>query len=139
MKILNSASLVVFLFIVCSVTIYAQGNNPKVLKYTAPIYPQAALAVRASGKIIVTVKIDKGGKVISAVAESGHPLLRKVSENAANEWIFSTDSNNEERDIKITFLLRIGDKNKKEKVKFKKPYTLEVIGVRVRIINTIDY
>lgn len=139
MKRFYSILPVVILFIFCSVTVFAQTENPKVIKYVAPKYPLAAQAVRASGTVDVPVKIDKNGKVISAVAISGHPLLRKACENAAKEWIFSTNSTVEEREVKITFLLRIGDRNRKDKVKFKKPYTLELVGARVRIVNTINY
>lgn len=139
MKTANSILFTILLLAVCSITVFAQKNNPKVLRYFAVKYPAAAKAVRASGTVTVAVKIDKDGKVISSIAENGHPLLRKASENAAKEWIFSTDSNSEERETKITFSLRIGDKNKKDKVKFRKPYTLEITVARVRILDTISY
>ena len=127
------------LFMAFSVSAFAQIENPTVIQYFAPKYPASAQAVRATGTVNVVVKIDKNGKVISANAISGHPLLRKACEVAAINWLFSTDSTVEEREIKLTFLLRLGDKNKKDKVKFKKPYTLELSGVMVRIVNTISY
>lgn len=40
-----------------------------------PKYPQAAKAVRASGKVEVQVLINELGNVVSAEAISGHPLL----------------------------------------------------------------
>jgi TonB family protein len=138
MKVIYPILLVISLFVLCSVETFAQTDKPKVLKYFAPNYPAAAQAVNASGTVDVNVKIDKDGKVISAEATSGHPLLRKACEVAAKEWIFSKDSTLETREVKITFLLRLGNKNKKDKVKFKKPNTLELIGVMVRIVNTID-
>jgi hypothetical protein len=126
--------LFTILIVAFSSSAFAQTESPKVIKYFAPKYPAAAQAVRATGTINVLIKIDKGGKVIFTNAISGHPLLRKACEVAAMNWIFSTDSNVEEREVKINFLLRIGEHNKKDKVKFKKPYTLELIGARVRII-----
>jgi TonB family protein len=129
----------VLLLTLCQIPAFAQTEQPRVLKYFAPKYPAAAQALRAAGAVDVAVKINKNGKVISAAAQSGHPLLRKACENAAKEWIFSTDSSLEERAVKITFLLRVGEKNKKDKVKFKKPYTLELIGAQARIVNTVDY
>lgn len=126
------------LFLTFSISASAQTEKAKVVRYFAPKYPAAAQAVRAAGTVIVNVKINGDGKVASAVAESGHPLLRRACETAAREWIFSTDSKTEERDAKITFLLRVGNKNKKDKVKFKKPYTLELVGAMVGIENTID-
>lgn len=126
-------SILLFILAIFSFSIFAQNDKPKVVKYVAPKYPAAAQAVRASGTVDVTVKIDKDGKVILAESISGHPLLRKACEVAAKEWIFSKDLTLETREVKINFLLRVGDKNKKDKVKFKKPYTLELIGVMVRI------
>lgn len=48
-----------------------------------PNYPAAAKAIRVSGDVSVQVTIDEQGNVISAVAVSGHQLLRQVSEQAA--------------------------------------------------------
>lgn len=57
--------------------------NSKAVKLPVPAYPAAALAVRASGAVNVRVTIDENGKVVSSEAVSGHPLLRKASEDAA--------------------------------------------------------
>lgn len=48
-----------------------------------PKYPAAAKAVRAEGPVGVQVIIDSDGKMFSATAISGHPLLRRTSEIAA--------------------------------------------------------
>ena len=48
-----------------------------------PPYTPAALAVGASGDVAVQVTIDETGKVISAKAVSGHPLLKQGAERAA--------------------------------------------------------
>lgn len=139
MKRSSSILFAVILFIICSVSIFAQTDKPKVIKYFAPKYPPAAQAVRATGAVIVNVRIDKDGNVISAVAESGHPLLRKACENAAKGWMFSTISINEEREIKIAFLLGLSSKSKKDKVKFKKPYTLEIVAAQWNILQTTNH
>ncbi|HEY8563623.1 MAG TPA: TonB family protein [Pyrinomonadaceae bacterium] len=139
MKIFGTILLFFVSFQIFSITGFGRFEKPKAVKYFAPKYPAAARAVRAAGTVIVNVKINGDGKVISAVSESGHPLLRKACENAAQEWIFSTDSKTNEREAKITFLLRLGNRNRKDKVKFKKPYTLELVGVMDKIVNTIDY
>jgi TonB family protein len=62
--------------------------NGSALKLPAPDYPAAAKAVRASGTVNVQVTIDEDGKVISASAVSGHPLLRAAAENAARKCEF---------------------------------------------------
>ncbi len=54
-----------------------------------PAYPAAAIAVRASGQVNVQVTIDESGRVISAQAVSGHPLLRAAAVSAARGTKFS--------------------------------------------------
>lgn len=48
-----------------------------------PLYPPPAIAINVQGKVDVQVTIDETGKVISAKAASGHPLLRPAAERAA--------------------------------------------------------
>ena len=48
-----------------------------------PPYPPAARAVRASGAVTIQVLIDEDGKIFSASAVSGHPLLRAAARQAA--------------------------------------------------------
>jgi len=57
--------------------------NGRAVKLPKPEYPKAAREVGASGQVTVVVLIDEAGRVISARATSGHPELRKVSEDAA--------------------------------------------------------
>jgi TonB family protein len=54
-----------------------------------PAYPPVAKAVKASGAVVVQVTVDEQGKVISARAVSGHPLLRSAAEAAARQARFS--------------------------------------------------
>ena len=63
--------------------------NGKALKLARPTYPSAARESGASGPVQVRVVIDETGKVIYAKAISGHPDLRKVSEDAALRSEFS--------------------------------------------------
>ena len=63
--------------------------NAKAISLPQPVYPPAAKAVRASGKVVVHVTVDEEGDVISARAISGHPLLRAAAEAAAREAKFS--------------------------------------------------
>ncbi|MDQ6786167.1 MAG: energy transducer TonB [Acidobacteriota bacterium] len=63
--------------------------NGKVLKFVQPEYPPAAKAVKAGGAVSVQVTFDEQGKVISAKAVSGHPLLRAASEQAARKCEFA--------------------------------------------------
>ena len=63
--------------------------NGKAIDLPKPEYPAAAKAVRASGAVNVQVTVDEQGKVISASAVSGHPLLRAAAEQAARKAKFS--------------------------------------------------
>lgn len=52
----------------------------------APAYPPLAKAARVSGSVVVEVTIGEDGRVISARAVSGHPLLKAAAEGAARGW-----------------------------------------------------
>ncbi|MGH9821291.1 MAG: TonB family protein [Pyrinomonadaceae bacterium] len=57
--------------------------NGKASYLPIPVYPAVATALNLQGKVDVQVTIDESGKVISAKAASGHPLLRPAAEKAA--------------------------------------------------------
>jgi TonB family protein len=82
----------------------ANKMYPRILSFPKPPYPAAAKAVRATGEVVVTVKIDKEGKVTSANAESGHPLLRKAAEQWAKRAVFEVSEKTDEREAKLTFV-----------------------------------
>lgn len=63
--------------------------NGLAISLPKPAYPPTALAVNAQGKVNVQVLIDESGRVISAKATGGHPLLRDAAENAARNARFS--------------------------------------------------
>ena len=54
-----------------------------------PPYPVMAKQIRLQGTVIVQVLIDESGKVVSAKAISGHPLLVADSQRAAMQSRFS--------------------------------------------------
>jgi len=63
--------------------------NGKAVSLPKPPYPPAARAVRASGAVTVQVLIDETGRVVSASAASGHPLLQAAAVSAARQARFS--------------------------------------------------
>jgi protein TonB len=63
--------------------------NGKATSLPKPAYPPAAKAIRASGAVSVQVLIDESGRVVSASAVSGHPLLRAAAVSAAQSARFS--------------------------------------------------
>ena len=60
--------------------------------------------------MVVEVKIDVTGKVVSASAVSGNEYLRKSSEKAAVEWKFAAAKEGpKERIARLTFAYRHAD------------------------------
>ena len=57
--------------------------NGKAISLPKPPYPAIAKAAHASGTVTVQVTIDESGKVISAHAVGGHPLLQQAAVQAA--------------------------------------------------------
>jgi periplasmic protein TonB len=63
--------------------------NGKAISKPPPPYPAVARAARASGTVVVQITVDEGGRVVSAAAVSGHPLLRQAAVQAAYQARFS--------------------------------------------------
>jgi TonB family protein len=63
--------------------------NGKATSLPQPAYPPAAAAVKAEGTVSVYVTVDEDGRVISATAVSGHPLLQAAAVEAAKSAKFS--------------------------------------------------
>lgn len=57
--------------------------NGKAISLPKPPYPAIARAAHAAGTVTVQVTIDESGKVISAKAVGGHPLLQQAAVQAA--------------------------------------------------------
>ena len=54
-----------------------------------PNYPSMARQIRLQGQVIIQVLIDEGGKVISAQAVAGHPILIPEAKRAALQARFT--------------------------------------------------
>lgn len=63
--------------------------NGKAISLPKPSYPPAAKAVGASGQVTIQVLIDEEGRVVSASAAGGHPLLVPAALAAARGARFS--------------------------------------------------
>jgi protein TonB len=63
--------------------------NGKAISKPQPAYPAIAKAARASGTVTVQVTVDESGRVISANAVGGHPLLQQAAVAAARQARFS--------------------------------------------------
>lgn len=58
------------------------------LEQAKPVYPSAARAVRAHGKVRIKILVDRRGAVKEACVVEGHPLLRAAAVQAARESRF---------------------------------------------------
>jgi TonB family protein len=63
--------------------------NGKATSLPQPAYPASAKAARAEGTVVVQVTVDETGKVVSANAVSGHPLLKAAAVAAARQATFT--------------------------------------------------
>jgi len=66
--------------------------SSKIIVKPAPAYPPIAKQVGAKGIVTVEILIDEQGRVISAQATSGHPLLRAAAQRSAYDARFSPTS-----------------------------------------------
>lgn len=63
--------------------------NGRVTRSVPPEYPAAAKASRASGTVVVAIKVGEEGTVLEAEALCGHPQLMKPAVEAVRQWRFS--------------------------------------------------
>jgi protein TonB len=63
--------------------------NGKAISKPQPPYPAIAKAARASGTVTVQIVVDESGRVVSASAVGGHPLLQQAAVQAARQARFS--------------------------------------------------
>lgn len=99
----------------CGFSKYKRLKEPHALykaavKKVEPEYPPAARSVRADGKVVVRILVNKKGDVVKACAIEGHPLLRADAVEAAKQWKFKknfgfVDYKSKERfaEIDLTF------------------------------------
>lgn len=72
-----------------NVTISGGVLNGKAISKPAPAYPAIAKAARASGAVTVQITVDESGRVVSASAVNGHPLLQQAAVSAVRNWRFT--------------------------------------------------
>lgn len=63
--------------------------SSKIISKPVPAYPLLARQARISGVVTVEILVDEQGRVVSAQATSGHPLLREAARAAALQARFS--------------------------------------------------
>ena len=113
-------------------------GNPysKPISLPKPPYPPAARAVRARGEVVVAVKIGTDGKVISAIADGGHPLLRPTAVATALGSRFE-ESDKEAREAKLTYVFLGNEDARPGLNRYKNTYRINVIAIS-EVITTVN-
>lgn len=137
---LNPLVLLLFSFIL-SLNVSAQSgaDGPEVVQAYSAIYPDVAAAVRASGGVVVEVKIDSRGMVTSTRILEGIPLLGSAAEKSARRWVFAPEAKQKERTARLTFIFKIMpyDTPADELVTiFKPPYQIEVRRALPKLVDS---
>lgn len=78
--------------------------NGKAINLVTPSYSQAAKSLGIKGAVRVQVVIDEEGRVISANAVSGHPLLSSSAVDAAKRSTFSPTTLSKQK-VKVTGII----------------------------------
>jgi TonB family protein len=113
---------------------------PTVIQAVAPsTYPPIAIVARADGKLIVEVKINAGGKVVSTKVIQGHELLASTAASAAKRWQFAASNCSEERSAQLTFEFRIPVKQDDAQIAFNPPYGIIYAPMPPPMVNDTNY
>jgi TonB family protein len=75
----------------------------KAKKQVKPQYPALASQLKLSGTVKVAVVIAPDGKVTSARAVGGHPVLVSAAVDAANHWEFEANSKQTSQTLEFKF------------------------------------
>lgn len=111
---------------------FPEWLRPAVIAAVAPAtYPAIARQANAHGEVTIDVQVNAAGNVLAAKLISGHPLLQKVSEDAAKQWKFSpSQGSTKERLVRLTFGFQTVDAGPNSKYEFTMvflpPYKVEV-------------
>jgi TonB family protein len=74
----------------------ARVREARVIQRVPPVYPPLARQARVSGVVRLEATVGKDGRVVSATAVSGPPLLRQAAVEAVEQWIYEPASLNGE-------------------------------------------
>jgi TonB family protein len=64
-------------------------KEPTKIVNVTPVYPEAALANRVEGIVIIEATIGTDGTVADAKVLRGHPLLNQAAVDAVSQWVFT--------------------------------------------------
>jgi TonB family protein len=100
-----------------------------------PAYPAAARAVRAGGEVVVRLTLNEEGKVLSAKALSGHPLLKASSEGAARGSRYEPSEQKEREVLLVYVYIPNGENSRNGVIRYTNPYRIEMIAAAQTIVG----
>lgn len=103
-------------------------TQPKAVEAIAPDYTEAALSMRAEGRVVVGVKINQEGSVVSAKALYGPTIFDQPALDAAKRWRFVESKNHQQRTAELAFIFLITEKREDMSVSFFPPNQIEVVA-----------
>lgn len=71
----------------------------------APIYPEIAKRMRASGTVEIEATVDAAGNVSDAKATNGNRLLAPAAEDAVRKWKFEAGAGTAKVKVEVSFSL----------------------------------
>jgi TonB family protein len=81
----------------------ADGRNVK--SKVSPIYPEVAKRLKIEGVVNIEAAVDADGKVNSARAVGGNPILAPAAEDAVRKWKFESGSGVSNVKVDVNFVL----------------------------------
>ena len=128
MRLLKLKMVLGFIIVFAVVQTVFAVDSPIVISAPLPAYPVEAVVKKASGVVLVDVKISADEKVIEANPITGHQALRESSKKAALMWRFNAlESSSVIRSLRLTFIFHeISYVEPKEKPEFTSPYQAEI-------------
>jgi TonB family protein len=104
------------------------ASEPEVIEAIAPDYPEAAISMRAEGRVKVAVKLSQKGVVDSAEALYGPAIFVQPALDAARRWRFVESKNGQKRIAELAFIFLITEKREENSISFFPPNQIEVVA-----------
>jgi len=83
----------------------AVAEDRAVRSRVAPIYPEIAKRMRASGTVSIEATVDPSGNVSDAKATGGNRLLAPAAEDAVRKWKFESGPATTKVTVEVNFAL----------------------------------
>lgn len=87
-----------------SQNIASSSDTRKIVRKTAPAYPELAKRLGVSGAVKLELTVAPNGKVTDVKVVGGHPVLASSAQQTAHNWLFEPGPQSTEQVI-INFTL----------------------------------